>query len=127
MLGLGLGQLAGLLAVVNPPPATAVGAALFQTGVPHRSANPGDLLSVFALLIGELNPKPAPSQHNSTVPLHCNAIVRIRPQLNTDRRQQRTAMRYLIALVGRNAHTSGNHTHELDVLTPPPPLPPPLH
>jgi hypothetical protein len=66
VLGLGLGQLVGLLALVHPPPTTAVGAALLEPGVPHRPARIPDPLRELPLLAGELDPKPPARQHHLT-------------------------------------------------------------
>ena len=92
MLRLRLGQLASLLPVVDPRPALAVRAALFQADVPHCPAYAGDPLSVLDLLVGELNLKPPTRQHHSTVLLRLDLerdarIVR-KVTLTTDNSRQ---------------------------------------
>src|SRR5664279_1116892 len=63
----GLGQFFGLLRIVDPGTTLPVLAALIQTGVPHRPANPGNLIRVRQLIRCESDQKTPTRQHASTL------------------------------------------------------------
>lgn len=75
MLTFGVGQLFGLELIVHPRPTSAVLAALLQTSVPHRPTRPTDPLRELGLLVGELNLKPPPRQHDSAICLRFDMTV----------------------------------------------------
>ena len=64
-IGLGFGEFATLLRVVDPRSALPVLTTLIQTGISHGPANPGNLMGVRQLIRRELHPKTATHQHAS--------------------------------------------------------------
>src|SRR5690606_18273860 len=64
-LGLGVGELSGLLVVVDPRAALAVLAALVQGGVPHSAAHVAELLALRGLCGGEFQAVLAAREHGT--------------------------------------------------------------